>query len=598
MEEVAPAFDRESTAVQPKEGGQFLIGTGVVDGIAIQKTFVFVTKPGETGASVPLGMKEEQVRFAEAVCLSKSQLEKIVDKIKRDAGEEAAGILEYQLLILEDDDFLGKIRGGIEAGRGSEAAVRATCAEYAEFFRHVDNDYLKQRYIDILDIQKRLLDALNGRADITALGREVIVAASDLTPSQVAGMESAWVKGILLENGGASSHSIILARSLSIPCIIGLNGLMDSLHGDETVIMDGTTGEVLVEPSDEQARCYREKRAAHERDKARLRDYIKREPVTLDGRRIGVYANISSAAETAPLLAHGGEGVGLLRTELLYMNFEEAPSRETQYGVYAGIAKALGGRPLVVRTLDVGGDKHIGYLGIEPEENPFLGYRAIRYCLDHPALFREQIAAILMAADAGDIRVMFPMIATVDELLRAREIVEDVKRELAARDVPFREIPIGMMVEVPSVALMAETFARYVDFFSVGTNDLTQYLFAADRNNKKVARLNNSFHPVLLRCVEHVCTAARARGIEVEICGQAGEAPELIPLWVAMGVSGLSVSIPTLPLVRKIVCETDTARAKRDLEAVLVMESAEDVARYLREKTQENQAAEQESGRD
>ncbi|MDR0381900.1 MAG: phosphoenolpyruvate--protein phosphotransferase [Oscillospiraceae bacterium] len=575
-----------------------MIGTGVVDGIAIQKTFVFVTKPGETGASVPLGMKEEQVRFAEAVCLSKSQLEKIVDKIKRDAGEEAAGILEYQLLILEDDDFLGKIRGGIEAGRGSEAAVRATCAEYAEFFRHVDNDYLKQRYIDILDIQKRLLDALNGRADITALGREVIVAASDLTPSQVAGMESAWVKGILLENGGASSHSIILARSLSIPCIIGLNGLMDSLHGDETVIMDGTTGEVLVEPSDEQARCYREKRAAHERDKARLRDYIKREPVTLDGRRIGVYANISSAAETAPLLAHGGEGVGLLRTELLYMNFEEAPSRETQYGVYAGIAKALGGRPLVVRTLDVGGDKHIGYLGIEPEENPFLGYRAIRYCLDHPALFREQIAAILMAADAGDIRVMFPMIATVDELLRAREIVEDVKRELAARDVPFREIPIGMMVEVPSVALMAETFARYVDFFSVGTNDLTQYLFAADRNNKKVARLNNSFHPVLLRCVEHVCTAARARGIEVEICGQAGEAPELIPLWVAMGVSGLSVSIPTLPLVRKIVCETDTARAKRDLEAVLVMESAEDVARYLREKTQENQAAEQESGRD
>jgi phosphotransferase system enzyme I (PtsI) len=566
-----------------------LIGTGVVDGIAIQRIFVFATQPRETGPSVPLGVKEECTRFAEAVRLSQSQLEKIATKIKRDAGEEAAGILEYQLLILEDDDFLGKIRGGIEAGQGSEAAVRAVCTEYAEFFRRVDNDYLKQRCIDILDIQKRLLDALGGRVDLTALGREVIVAASDLTPSQVAGMESAWVKGILLENGGASSHSIILARSLSIPCIIGLGGLIDSLHGDETVIMDGATGEVIVDPSDEQAQRYRLERAVYEKNKDLLRDYIEREPVTLDGRRIGVYANISSPAETAPLLAHGGEGVGLLRTELLYMNFEETPSREAQYGVYAGIAKALEGRPLVVRTLDVGGDKHIEYLGIEPEENPFLGYRAIRYCLDHPALFREQIAAILMAAGAGDVRVMFPMIATVDELLRARDLVEDVRREFAARGAVFREIPVGMMVEVPSVALMAEAFARHVDFFSIGTNDLTQYLFAADRNNKKVACLNNSFHPALLRCVAHVCAAARASGIEVEICGQAGEVPALIPLWIAMGVSGLSVSIPALPLVRKVICETDAAQAERDLEAVLAMESAEAVIRCLREKTKEEQ---------
>ncbi|MDR0671581.1 MAG: phosphoenolpyruvate--protein phosphotransferase [Oscillospiraceae bacterium] len=566
-----------------------MIGAGVVDGIAIQKVFVFVTQPGEMGLPAPSDARAEHARFAEAVRLSQVQLEQIVLKIKRDAGEEAAGILEYQILILEDDDFLGKIRGGIEAGQGSEAAVRVTCTEYAEFFRHMDNDYLKQRCIDILDIQKRLLDALGGRADLTALDREVIVAASDLTPSQVAEMENAWVKGILLENGGASSHSIILARSLSIPCVIGLSGLMAGLCGNETVIMDGATGEVIVEPSDEQVRRYQAKRAARERDRALLRDYIEREPVTLDGRRVGVYANISSQAETGPLLAHGGEGVGLLRTELLYMTFEKTPSREAQYGVYAGIAKALGGRPLVVRTLDVGGDKHIEYLGIEPEENPFLGYRAIRYCLDHPALFEEQIAAILMAADAGDVRVMFPMIATVDELLRARRIVEHVERELAAQGAVPRKIPIGMMVEVPSVALMAEAFARHVDFFSIGTNDLTQYLFAADRSNKKVAHLNNSFHPALLRCVEHVCAAACARGIEVEICGQAGETPELIPLWIAMGVSGLSVSIPTLPLVRKVICETDAARAKRDLETVLTMESAEDVARYLHEKTKEDQ---------
>jgi phosphotransferase system enzyme I (PtsI) len=376
---------------------------------------------------------------------------------------------------------------------------------------------------------------------------------------------------------------------MGIPFIINLKDATGLISQGKMVLMNGFTGEVTVSPDGMQLREYCEYKVYNLKENADLEEYKHRETVTKDGRRMKVFANITSEKEINDLILQGGEGVGLFRTEMMYMEHEKSPDEERQFVIYSKIATKLKGRPLVIRTLDAGGDKNIGYLNIPKEDNPFLGYRAIRYCLANPEIFKEQIAAILRAGQFGDIRMMVPMITTISEIEQVTALVKEVKKELREKGVGYAEnLKIGMMMETPAAAVLADKFAGMVDFFSIGSNDLTQYLFAADRNNELVSNLNSYYHPALIRVMKYICKGAQEKNIEVDICGQAGEVVELIPLWIAMGVDNLSVSIPSITKVRKAICSFDKTECERILDKVINFNTAGEVKRYLKERKDDN----------
>ncbi|GHU51032.1 phosphoenolpyruvate-protein phosphotransferase [Clostridia bacterium] len=569
-----------------------MIGTATATGKAMGKILIIRDNSLDFTKRVSLGAEEEILRLERAIGSAGESLQRIFEEISSRSGEEEAGIFEYQILVLQDEDFVSKITDEISLGSSCEIAVDQITHEYMELFANMDNDYLKQRVIDIDDLRIRLLGILAEDNEAGAESAEAIVesvsessmriiAARNLTPSKVAEIDLDRVKGILLENGGKSSHSVILARSLGISCITGLEGLLDGVKDGDCAYMDGATGELIICDSPETESICAAKVADFQEQKAALNAYIDSEAVTVDGEKLQVLANAASQQEIQLMLANGGGGIGLFRTEFIFSAADKAPSEEVQFELYSQMAKTAGELPIIFRTLDAGGDKVIDYLRIEKEDNPFLGYRAIRYCLDHPEILRRQLAAILRASCFGNIKLMFPMIATVDELDAAISILNETKQELDARGLAYGNIETGMMVETPAAGIMAETFAKKVDFFSIGTNDLIQYVFAADRGNKKLAHLNSASHPALLRFVNDICKAGLAEGIEVDICGQAGEVPELIPIWIAMGIRTLSVSVSSIPLVKKIICGTNCALAEEALKTVLSMESAAEVERFL-----------------
>lgn len=568
-----------------------MLGIGTVDGIAIAKTYLFNDKPLVFSKATVEDINKELRRLNDSLAAAYSQVHEIMIKAQSLGGNDKWEIFDFQLLILKDEDFINKIENKItEEKINCEYAVESVCLEYAALFSEMDNEYLNQRTGDILDIKIRIQCVLSGvpYKSLSGLSGEVILSAYDLAPSQTAELNTDYVKGILLEKGGKSSHTVILARSLGIPCIVGLDGLLNNLTNGNTIIMDGSSGEVIEDPTDSQIERYTKAMLEIEQKNKLLEKYKNCRSVTADGFEMKVYANITSAGEVAKLIENGGEGVGLLRTEFIYMASSSAPpSEKNQYEIYSEIAASLKGRPLVIRTLDAGGDKNIAYLGIEKEENPFLGYRAIRYCLDNKHIFKEQISAVLRAAVHGNIYMMFPMIADIEELRSAKAVVGETKADLEMNGVEYGEIRIGMMMETPAAAVSADLFAKEADFFSIGTNDLTQYLFAADRNNKKVAYLNSSFHPALLNTVYNICRAANKNNIEVDICGQAGEIPELVPLWAAMGVTNLSVSIPSVPLVRKIICQTNKQQAQKDLQEILRLDTSQEVIKFIKDRKRE-----------
>ncbi len=559
-----------------------MVGIGAVDGVAVEPIYCFEDETPFVAIREVVDTAEECNRLTHAFTVVQSQLEAIMEKVKDVYGDDKTDIFDYQLLMLQDTDFVEKIEDEIKQGAVCESAVEKVCGAYIQLFTEIDNEYLRQRTGDIADIQKRILFALSGKTlkSLLDIGDPVILSANDLLPSQMAEVNNKFVKGILLEKGGKSSHTVILARSMGIPCIVGIENL-SAIKDATVVIMDGKTGEIIETPTEEQLHTYRKRIAEQAEQKKLLDPYKTCKAITEDGIEMNVYANITSKEEVAALLENGGDGVGLLRTEFIYMQASSSPSEQAQFDIYAAIAKSLQQRPLIIRTLDAGGDKHIEYLHIPEEENPFLGYRAIRYCLDHADVFKAQMKAILRAGCAGNVHMMFPMITSMQELKRAKALVAEAKDELKGENVPYADVAIGMMMETPAAAFAAERFAAEVDFFSIGTNDLTQYLFAADRNNKNVAHLNNYFHPTLLSAVYAICKAAAAHHIEVDICGQAGEVELLVPMWVAMGVTNLSVSIPSIPKIKKIICETNVQEASQKLQEVLTFDNAEEVINFL-----------------
>ncbi|HYE67201.1 MAG TPA: phosphoenolpyruvate--protein phosphotransferase [Anaerovoracaceae bacterium] len=564
-----------------------MIGIGVVPGMAMARTYLLNEDTFVVEKRVVDYPEKEYERFLSAKEICADQLKEIMEAMPAGLGSDNRDIFDYQLLMLDDANLLDLIRNIIEEEHfNSEYAVNIAARKYIELFENMDNDYLKERAIDLVDIAGRLSYILLGKEQKTLsnISEDSIVVAADLTPSQTVGLDRNRVKGILLERGGISSHSVILARSMGIPCIVGITGILGQLTDGEIIIINGDTGEITTNPTTEQVALYESYEAKARIEKQQLDQYKKCRGITIDGIEMKIYANITSENDVAALTENGGEGVGLFRTEFLYMTGENPPSEELQYKVYSNTAKKLEGRPLIIRTLDAGGDKNIPSLGIQKEDNPFLGYRAIRYCLDHPELFKMQISAILRAGLNGNVALMLPMITTIDEVRKAKAMIEEVKEELTVKKIAFDDdIRLGMMVETPAAAFMADRFAKEVDFFSIGTNDLTQYLFAADRMNQKVAGLNSYYHPALLSTIKYVSECANRNGIEVDICGQAGEIPTLVPIWVAMGIDNLSVSIPSIPKVRKIICNIRKADAKEIMEKALLLDTAKEVEVFLKQ---------------
>lgn len=533
-------------------------------------------------------VSEELAHFRQAAADCHFALERLMDGMTGSVGDDTVEILDFQLLLLEDTDFIGKIEKNIsEEHVNCEYAVKEASDGYITYLSELqDNDYLRERGADVSDLSMQILRRLSGVQEDTAEpDAEYIAIGVDIAPSRIAALNKSNLKGIILEKGGMTSHCVILSRSLGIPCLIETAGIIDASGTCAgMILLDAISGEAVIDPDVNRIMAYRKYISDEAAEKTGLAPYIHRETVTPDGARMKVCANITTRHEAEELIRQGGEGVGLFRSELLYMSQTGGPpSEEQQYQEYSETAKALRGKPLIIRTLDIGGDKKIDYMDIGNEDNPFLGYRAIRFCLDHPEIFKPQIAAILRTGALGNVRMMLPMITGKTEISAAKQIVGQVKEELAARGERFdADMKIGVMVETPAAIFDAGILAKEADFFSIGTNDLAQYLFAADRTNVKVAALNSYYQPTLLRAVHYVVSAAHAAGIEAHICGQAAETESLIPLWIAMEVDELSVSIPQITAVRRRVCNTKKSECTGLLNTVLLLETAEEVERALR----------------
>jgi phosphotransferase system enzyme I (PtsI) len=560
-------------------------GIPAVSGMALDKALVFQIKTYHTDKQHVSAPEEEVTQLKQAAGICGDALQTLMELLENSADPQTAGIVDFQLLLLSDAAFMGYMEKTILTEHVNASFAVADRAEsYRQELASLDNAYLRERVTDVADLEHRLLAALQGESvSPDKDGRAGITVAEDLTPTQVVELGREKLRGIVLEKGGLSSHNVILARSMGIPCIIGVQGLMEEIKDGEPLLLDGFTGEVVRCPTATQEARFRKYDTENAQRLRELDWYRGAETVTKDGYKMKIFANISTPEEIPLLIEAGAEGVGLFRTELLYMSRNNAPNEKEQYEIYSKAVRGLAGRPLIIRTLDVGGDKKLPYLNIPQEENPYLGYRAIRYCLDHPEIFKPQISALLRAACEGNVDVMIPMVATVSELERTETMIREVKNELAQTGTPHSNVRLGMMIETPAAAIMADRFAGMVDFFSIGTNDLTQYLFAADRNNGQVASLNNYCHPALLRLIKYVCDCSRAHDIEVDICGQAGEMELLIPLWVAMGVHNLSVSIPSVTQVRRLVCQCERGACQSLLERVLALNTAEEAETLLRE---------------
>lgn len=500
------------------------------------------------------------------------------------AGEDEAGIFDAQALFLQDPELFAKARAAIRERRiNAEAAWQDAAAEFAARLAGLDDAYLKARAADVTDVAGRVLRRLAGAADAPAvLQRPSVVAAHDLTPSQVRALDPAMVLGLCLETSGASAHSVILARAMAIPAVVGLGPALSAVPDGTPVALDGERGTVWIAPGEEERRAIESRRESWQA--ARRAAVARRgEPArTRDGRAIRVFANISGVAEAAEALDSGAEGIGVLRTEFLFLNRTAAPSEEEQARAYAAIADAMGGRPLVIRTLDVGGDKRLPYIETGPEANPFLGLRGIRLTLARRDLLRTQLRAILRAGAGRNVEILLPMVSTAAELCEAQAAVAEAEGELRREGVPYAAgVKVGVMIEVPSAAAIAPQLARRAAFFSIGTNDLAQYTMAADRTNARVAALADPFQPAVLRLIQQAVQAAREAGIGATLCGELAADPLATPLLIGLGLEEFSVSPPLIPELKSAIARTSAAEAEAVARRALELETSEDVRRFL-----------------
>jgi len=534
-------------------------------------------------------VQAEVERLGRSVAQSVVELTGLRDRVTAQHGKEIGGIFNFHLGLLSDKTLQNAFINEIKSNRATaEYAVSVVMRQYANKFLAMTDKYLADRVKDIHDIEKSVLRNLVGQKhqDLAHLTQDVVVIAHDLLPSQTAALDRIRVKGFATDVGGRTSHTAIVARAMGIPAVVGLGNITSEVSGGDTVIIDGGRGVVIVNPDEEQRLEHLEAERKLVRLEKDLQALAGLPAQTKDGYTISVQANIEFPEDVDDAVRQGAEGIGLYRTEFLYLASEHEPSEEEHYNSYAEAIRRLGGKPLTIRTLDLGADKYTQSRSASPERNPFLGDRSIRMCLHDIPMFKRQLRAIMRASVLGDVRIMFPMICTLMELRQAKMILNDVLEELEDEGVPFRrDIPIGMMVEVPSAALMANQFAKEVNFFSIGTNDLIQYTLAVDRTNERVAGLFCPAHPAVLALVRDVIRAGARNSISVSVCGEMAGDPLYTLLLLGLGLTIFSMNGPDLPEVKKIIRSTTMEHARHVARRVMSFDSERQVMHFLREET-------------
>ena len=536
-----------------------LDGVAASEGVAVGPAFVHVpVEPKPEREVISEGEVDGELgRFETAVGTVVEKLSAIAEEMRKGGGESEAGIFEAHAEMAEDPELLSEVEERVRGLMSPEAAVLSVGEEFAGVFAAMEDEYMAARAEDVRDVASQIAAELMGgrTAGLEALAEPSVILALNLTPSDTARIPKGTALGFVVSGGSRTSHVSIMARSFGIPAVVGVGAALENALGARVVAVDGTEGYAVADPDPDTISSFEEKRRSVAAEAASLEEYRHVEARTKDGRRIEVAANIGSAEEAEEALAWGAEGVGLLRTEFLFMQRHELPSEDEQYEAYRSVAEAFGEKPVLVRTLDVGGDKDLPGVEGPVEENPFLGWRGIRMCLDVPELFKPQLRALLRAAAHGNLRIMFPMVVDAFELRAAKGILEECREELENEGTEYGEVEVGIMVETPAAAIRAGDIAPEVAFFSIGTNDLVQYTLAADRGNERLTRLQSVDHPAVLDLIGKTCEAAREAGIWVGVCGEAAGEPDMIPRLVELGVTELSMSAPSIPRAKKVVGE-------------------------------------------
>ena len=566
---------------------QSLKGIGASAGIAIAKAYRLEEPELVVEKRVIDSIEAEVQRFDAAIKQSTSELEQIKEHAFKELGEDKAAIFAAHLLVLSDPELINPIKDKIITEKvNAEFALQEVANMFISMFEAMDNEYMQERAADIRDVTKRVMSHLLGVTipNPSMISEEVIIIAEDLTPSDTAQLNRKYVKGFTTDIGGRTSHSAIMARSMEIPAVVGAKTVTSDIENGAFVILDGLDGKVIVNPSDDVIKEYEEKKVAYEAQKVEWAKLVNERTVTKDGYHVELAANIGTPEDIKGVLENGGEGVGLYRTEFLYMGRTQLPTEEEQFDAYKAVVEQMEGKPVVVRTLDIGGDKELPYLDLPKEMNPFLGFRAIRLCLEMQDMFRTQLRALLKASVYGNLKIMFPMIATLNEFRQAKSILIEEKEKLQAEGIAVSEkIEVGMMVEIPSSAVMADVFAKEVDFFSIGTNDLIQYTMAADRMNERVSYLYQPYNPAILRLVKMVIDAAHKEGKWVGMCGEMAGDEVAIPILLGLGLDEFSMSASSILKARSQFLNLSKAEMNTVIEQVLNMKTAEEVERFIKE---------------
>jgi len=565
---------------------KILQGIAASNGISIAKAFRLENAELTVLKESISDVSTEIDRLQNALSHSRSELTTIQKQTKEKFGEQEAAIFSAHVLVLDDPELRTAITDTIQTQHvNAEYAVQEAANLYVSIFEAMDDPYMRERAADIRDVTKRILSHLLGVSiqtpeDIT---QEVVIIAEDLTPSHTVQLNPELIKGFVTDIGGPTSHSAILARTLEIPAVVGSKTAMAMIQNGEIIIVDGEAGKVIVNPDAETLAVYQEKQQAFAKQKAEWQLLANEPAITLDGHRVELAGNIGTPDDVENVLKNGGEAIGLFRTEFLYMGKEQFPTEDEQFEAYKSVLEQMNGSATIVRTLDIGGDKELPYLQLPHEANPFLGLRAIRLCLDHEEMFRTQLRALLRASIYGNLRIMFPMIATINEFRQAKELFLDVKQQLISERIEVSEtIQLGIMVETPAVAILADVFAKEVDFFSIGSNDLIQYTMAADRMNEHVSYLYQPYNPSILRFIKMIIDAAHKEGKMVGMCGEMARDETAIPILLGMRLNEFSMSASSILRTRSQIQKLSKVTLENQIDHILSLSTAEEVLHFIK----------------
>lgn len=569
-----------------------IYGVGAAEGIGIGIAKVVKEQSVEVVKRAVSDTEAEVANFTEILELTKTETEEMSKSLERNASAKEAEILVGHIMLMSDPMLIDEMVNLIENEKVcAEYAVEGVCNQYAAVFASMDDELMQQRAADMRDIKNRLIKKILGLEsnDLSILPHGSILVAKDLTPSMTAGLNPENVFGIVTEFGGKTSHSAILARALEIPAVVGLSDLPQDIKDNTEILLDGESGEVIILPTEDEKKEYTGKKKKYDENKELLKKYLTLPSVSKDGKKVEIAGNIGSPEDVKKVIENGGEGIGLFRTEFLFMDRDCMPTEEEQFESYKQVGEAMNGKPVIIRTLDIGGDKEIPYMGIEQDENPFLGYRAIRLCLDRKDdIYIPQLRALLRASAFGNIKIMLPLITSMDEIREAKSLIKDIKAELDEKNIAYKkDIEVGIMVETAAASILADIFAKEVDFFSIGTNDLIQYTMSVDRGNIKVANLYSAFSPAVLRSIHRIITEGKKAKIMVGMCGEAAADPLLVPVLLAWGLDEFSMSASSILKSRRTVslCDSKILRTKAD--KVLEMETESEIREYLKKLAEE-----------